>query len=113
MRARRPDWFTRHRTAEQRPHDRDVRTTSTTAAASDEAQLKAIADGDRPALRTLYERHAPINDRGETAGFPTRSDPYSAVGGRLAGRRSAQARQARAAVEVMVRTAFHVFQGSS
>jgi hypothetical protein len=31
-----------------------VRTTSTTAAASDEALLKAIADADRAALRTLY-----------------------------------------------------------
>jgi RNA polymerase sigma-70 factor (ECF subfamily) len=36
-----------------------VRATTTTAAASDEALLHAIAGGDRAALRTLYERHAP------------------------------------------------------
>jgi RNA polymerase sigma-70 factor (ECF subfamily) len=33
--------------------------TTTTAAASDEALLQAIAGGDRAALRVLYERHAP------------------------------------------------------
>jgi RNA polymerase sigma-70 factor (ECF subfamily) len=33
--------------------------TTTTAAASDEALLEAIASGDRAALRVLYERHAP------------------------------------------------------
>src|SRR6478609_3619054 len=32
---------------------------TTTAAATDEALLQAIAGGDRAALRLLYERHAP------------------------------------------------------
>jgi RNA polymerase sigma-70 factor (ECF subfamily) len=36
-----------------------VRTTISYAGATDEALLDAIAGGDRAALRTLYERHAP------------------------------------------------------
>jgi RNA polymerase sigma-70 factor (ECF subfamily) len=36
-----------------------VRTTTTTAAAPDEALVRAVADGDRAALHALYERHAP------------------------------------------------------
>jgi hypothetical protein len=36
-----------------------VRTNTTTAAVTDEALLQAVAGGDRAALRTLYERHAP------------------------------------------------------
>jgi RNA polymerase sigma-70 factor (ECF subfamily) len=36
-----------------------VSTRTSTAAASDEALLQAIADGDRGALHALYQRHAP------------------------------------------------------
>jgi RNA polymerase sigma-70 factor (ECF subfamily) len=36
-----------------------VRKTKTPAAAHDEALLNAVAEGDRAALRLLYERHAP------------------------------------------------------
>lgn len=36
-----------------------MRKTSTPAAAHDEALLTAVAEGDRAALRVLYERHAP------------------------------------------------------
>lgn len=36
-----------------------MRTNTTTAAVADEALLQAVAGGDRAAMRTLYERHAP------------------------------------------------------
>ena len=36
-----------------------MKPTTSTAAPTDEALIAAIAEGDRAALRTLYERHAP------------------------------------------------------
>jgi hypothetical protein len=76
-------------------------------------QRSAAAGGGRDAAAQYPDRQPQRVAAGAGRGRVGGRFAYPAVAGRSAGRRSAQARQASAAVQATVRTAFQVFQGSS